>query len=129
MPTPTFDSSDTPAFSGGERNTLGIWKDTKNMDAAKKFLEYVAGDDNMEKLSDATKEPTALQGVKSSSEYQDYFDKYADTRVFPYFDRTYIQNGMWDVMCKSGTQLLAEQITPAQFSDTMKSENDRLANK
>lgn len=129
MPAPTFQEGDTPAFSGGERNTMGIWKDTKNMDAAKAFLDFVASDDNMEALSDATKEPTAITSAKSSQEYQSYFEKYKDTRVFPYFDRTYIQNGMWDVMCKSGTQLLAEQITPEEFSETMKSENDRLANK
>jgi len=49
--------------------------------------------------------------------------------VFPYFDRVYLPNGMWDVMCKTGTALLAEQVTPQQFSEKMKQEVERLSNK
>jgi raffinose/stachyose/melibiose transport system substrate-binding protein len=129
MPCPTFDASDTPSFSGGERYTMGIWKDTQHMDACKTFLDFVSQSSQLTYMVAAAKEPSGIKGVKANNEYQTYFDKYSSSRVFPYFDRVYIQNGMWDVMCKNGTKLLAGQTTPSKFSSTMKSENDRLAGK
>lgn len=127
MPVPAFDANDTPSFSGGERYTMGIWKDTKHMDAAKTFVNFVAQPAELANLVAAAKEPAGIKNVKADNEYQTYFDKYADTRIFSYFDREYLQNGMWDVMSKNGAELIAGQITPSQFSDTMKSENERLA--
>jgi raffinose/stachyose/melibiose transport system substrate-binding protein len=129
MPCPAFDSSDTPSFSGGERYTMGIWKDTKNMDACKTLLDFVAQPSELSYMVAAAKEPSGIKDVKADNEFQTYFDQYSSSRVFPYFDRVYIQNGMWDVMSKNGAKLLAGQITPSEFSSTMKSENDRLAGK
>lgn len=129
MPTPTFDASDSPSFSGGERYTMGIWKDTKSMDTAKTFVNFVAQPSQLTYLVGAAKEPSGIKDVKADNEFQKYFDQYASSRVFSYWDRDYIQNGMWDIMCKSGTKLIAGQETPDQFSKTMKNENDRLAGK
>jgi len=38
----------------------------------------------------------------------------------------YLPNGMWDVMCKNGQDLLAGGITPREFSENMKKEYERL---
>ncbi|UUZ83428.1 hypothetical protein LJK88_05975 [Paenibacillus sp. P26] len=67
--------------------------------------------------------------MDSKHEFSDYYNKYSSIRVFPYFDRVYLPNGMWDVLCKTGTELLAGRITPQQYSDTMKREFERLSKK
>lgn len=127
MPVPAFDANDTPSFSGGERYTMGVWKDTTHMDEAKTFVNFVAQSSELSLLVAASKEPAGIKNVSVDNEYQEYFDKYASTRVFPYFDREYLQNGMWDVMSKNGAELIAGQITASDFCNVMKSENDRLA--
>jgi len=38
----------------------------------------------------------------------------------------FLPNGMWDVMCKNGQNLLAGSITPDQYSANMKQEFQRL---
>jgi raffinose/stachyose/melibiose transport system substrate-binding protein len=120
---------DTQSFSGGERYTMGVWKDGKHQEESKKLLAFFAKPDNMTKIANATKLPSGLKGIKSQHEFSTYYDQYVDIRVFPYFDRVYLPNGMWDVMCKTGTSLLAGEVTPQQFSDKMKSEYERLRNK
>lgn len=129
MPVPAIVEGDEPTFAGGERNTLGIWKDTKHLDEAKKLLQFFAKPENMAKLSNVSKNPPGLKGVETNHELSSYYEKYANIRVFPYFDRVFLPNGMWDVLCKTGTELLAGRITPEQYSETMKVEVARLSKK
>lgn len=129
MPVPSMVAGDAPTFAGGERNTLAVWKDTKHLDEAKKLLQYFAKPDNMAKLSNVSKNPPGLKDIKTDHELTPYYEKYANIRVFPYFDRVYLPNGMWDVLCKNGTELLAGRMTPEQFSESMKTEVERLSKK
>ncbi|SFM27016.1 raffinose/stachyose/melibiose transport system substrate-binding protein [Paenibacillus sp. 1_12] len=129
MPLTSMVSGDEPTFTGGERYTMGAWKDGKHLNESKKLIAFYAKADNMAKIANVNKLPAGLKGVKSQHEFSEYYDKYVNTRVFPYFDRVYLPNGMWDVMCKTGTALLAESVTPAQFSEKMKQEFERLRNK
>jgi raffinose/stachyose/melibiose transport system substrate-binding protein len=129
MPVPSVVPGDDPTFSGGERYTMGAWKDGKHLAESKKLIAFFAKSENMEKLANATKLPPGLKEVNSKHEFSEYYDKYVDNRVFPYFDRVYLPNGMWDVMCKTGAALLAETVTPQQFSEKMKQEYERLRNK
>lgn len=127
MPVPSMIEGDTPTFAGGERNTLALWKDSKHPDEAKKLLQYFAKPENMAKLSNVSKNPPGLKDVQTDHELTTYYEQYADIRVYPYFDRVYLPNGMWDVLCKTGTELLAGRVTPEQFSETMKVEVERLS--
>lgn len=129
MPVPSIVSGDEPTFSGGERYTMGAWKDGKNLPEAKKLIAHFAKPENMSKIANATKLPPGLKDIQAQHEFSEYYDKYANIRVFPYFDRVYLPNGMWDVMCKTGAALLAGSITPEQFSEKMKQEYERLRNK
>jgi raffinose/stachyose/melibiose transport system substrate-binding protein len=126
FPIPSIKPGDQPTFVGGERNTLGIWKDTKHMKEAKKFLEFMAKPENIKKLSDVTSSPAPLKGITAGGDFAKYYDTYKDTKVYPYFDRTYLPNGMWDVMCTLGQELITGSITPKDFSDKMKAEVQRL---
>jgi raffinose/stachyose/melibiose transport system substrate-binding protein len=129
MPVPSMVAGDEPNFSGGERLTMGAWKDSKNLELSKKLIAFYAKPDNMSKFANVTKLPPGLKGVTAKHEFTEYYDKYASIRVFPYFDRVYLPNGMWDVLTKTGTSLIAEKVTPQQFSDKMKQEVERLRNK
>lgn len=129
MPVPALVAGDEPSFSGGERFTMGVWKDTKNREEAKKFLAFFAKPENMSKIANVTMLPPGLKGVDAKHEFSPYYEQYKDVRVFPYFDRVYLPSGMWDVLCKQGTELLADRITPAQYSEVMKQEVERLRNR
>ncbi|MDF2962921.1 MAG: binding protein msmE [Paenibacillus sp.] len=129
MPATSVVPGDEQTFSGGERHTMGVWKDGKHLAESKKLVAFFAKPENMTKISNATKLPAGLKNIKSQHEFSEYYDKFATIRVFPYFDRVYLPNGMWDVMCKTGTALLAGSVTPAQFSEKMKQEYERLRNK
>lgn len=126
MPVPAMVKGDEPSFSGGERYTMGIWKDSKHIDEAKKLVAFFAKPENMKKIANVTKLPPGLKGIEVKHDFAPYYEQYADIRVFPYFDRVYLPNGMWDVMCTLGQELLSGAITPEEFSERMKEEAERL---
>lgn len=129
MPVPAMAAGDQPSFSGGERDTMGIWKDTKHSAEAKKLIEFFAQPENMAKIANVMKLPAGLKGVTATHEFASYYDQYASIRVFPYFDRVYLPSGMWDVMCNSGLDLIAGHITPDKYSQIMKENVARLSKK
>ncbi|MBN3527598.1 extracellular solute-binding protein [Paenibacillus apiarius] len=129
MPVPSLVAGDEPSFSGGERFTMGIWKDSEKMEQAKKFLAFFAKPENMSKIANVTMLPPGLKGVEAQHEFSPYYEQYKDVRVFPYFDRVFLPSGMWDVLCKQGTELLAGRITPEKYSEVMKQEAERLRNR
>lgn len=128
MPLPSVVPGDAQTFSGGERYTMGTWKDGKHLAESKKLLAFYAKPENMSKIANVTKLPSGLKNIESKHEFTKYYEEFKDVRVFPYFDRVYLPNGMWDVICKTGVSLLAGVVTPKQFSDKMKTEYLRLRN-
>lgn len=127
MPVPSIAAGDEWTFSGGEKTTYGAWVDSKVLDTAKKFITFNAKTDNIKAVCENTKLPSGLNDVKPDlGDIGQYYDKYKDVRVFTYFDRVFLPNGMWDPMCKAGQDLFANGITPKQFCETMKKEYDRL---
>ncbi|HEX8033387.1 MAG TPA: extracellular solute-binding protein [Ktedonobacterales bacterium] len=127
MPIPSVAAGDAPTFAGGEKTTWGVWKDSPHLDAAKKFVAFYAQPENIKLVAQADGLPAGLDGVQVDlGSLTSYFEKYSSAPVFPYFDRVYLPNGMWDVMCKNGQDLLARSITPSQFSANMKQQYDRL---
>jgi raffinose/stachyose/melibiose transport system substrate-binding protein len=127
MPIPAVVAGDVPTFAGGEKTTWGVWKDSPHLDAAKKFVAFYAQPENITLVAQADRLPPGIDGVQADlGDLTTYFQKYSTTPVFPYFDRVYLPNGMWDVMCKNGQNLLTNSITPDQFSSNMKQEFNRL---
>lgn len=127
MPIHSIVAGDTPTFAGGEKTTWGVWKDTPHAEAAKKLVAYYAKPENIAIIATAQAAPAGIEGVViEGGSIMDDFEKYKDIRVLPYFDRVYLPNGMWDVLSKNGQDLLAEAITPREFSENMKQEYERL---
>ncbi len=127
MPIPALVEGDTPTFAGGELTTWGVWKDSKNIDAAKRLVAYYAKPDNIVAVANSNRVPAGLTGVTVDAGYlTQYYAKYADLRTFTYFDRVFLPNGMWDVLCKNGQDVLAGGITPEAATDNIAKEFARL---
>jgi raffinose/stachyose/melibiose transport system substrate-binding protein len=127
MPVPSIVPGDEPTFSGGERYTMGVWKDSKHLNEAKKLVDFFAQKENMEKIVKGTKLPPGLKGIVANHEFSKFYDQYASIRVLPFFDRVYLPNGMWETLRATSTQLLTGTITPEQYSEKMKNEVERLS--
>jgi raffinose/stachyose/melibiose transport system substrate-binding protein len=127
MPIPSLVEGDTPTFAGGELTTWGVWKDSKHIDAAKRFVAYFAKSENVAAVANSNKVPAGLSGVEIDAGYlTQYYNMYSDLRTFTYFDRIYLPNGMWDVLYTNGQEVLANGITPEQASETISKEYVRL---
>ena len=128
IPVPAAGKDDAPSLITGERVTLGVWRDTAHRADALKFLAFCARPENVNRIATINGNPTGLVGPGYHSEQGDlspYFEKIAGVRGFPYFDREYLPNGMWDSMCNTGMGLLADTMTLDQAIAKMK--DDYLA--
>lgn len=127
MPVPSMVAGDDPTFAGGEKTTWGAWKDSTNLDASKQFISYYAKPENAAAVCKNTGLASGLTDVQADlGDLTQYYNQYKDIRVFTYFDRVNLPNGIWDPMCKYGQDLFAGAITPKQFDDSMQKDYDRL---
>ena len=127
MPIPAIQKGDEPTFAGGEFLTWGIWKDSKNMDAAKRYLDFFAQPENMKKLCEINGRLPGLTGVDVQlGELTEEYSKYTALRTLPYFDREYLPGGMWAPMGSYGQELLAGGLTPETYSQNLAKEYKRL---
>ena len=61
-------------------------------------------------ICEAAGNKAGINGVEAEiGDIGTYYDKYADVETFPYFDREYLPSGMWDVMCATGADILAQK--------------------
>ncbi|MBM7600044.1 raffinose/stachyose/melibiose transport system substrate-binding protein [Virgibacillus halotolerans] len=128
QPMPAIHKGDKQIWIGGERHTVAMWKDSQHKEEAKKFIEFLTQPEIAKEVAEGTRLPAGLTNVKANNYYQDYFEKYADIKVEPYFDRVYLPSGMWDVMGTTSQELLSDQLTPEEVSKTMAEEYIRLRN-
>jgi raffinose/stachyose/melibiose transport system substrate-binding protein len=129
IPVPAASPSDTPTMITGERVTLGVWKDSPRKAEALKFLEYLSSPEVVSRIANISANQTGLIGPgynTNAGELKEYFDRLAGIRGFPYFDREYLPNGMWDSMCKTGTGLLANTMTMDQVVARMRDDYNNL---
>lgn len=107
---PSASANDEPSLIAGEDIAVGVWKDSKVQDKAIELLNYLAKPEVMKGIAEAAGNKAGLNGVDVEiGEIGTYYDKYADVETFPYFDREYLPSGMWDVMCATGADILAQK--------------------
>lgn len=110
MPIPAVSAEDEPSLIAGEDIAVGIWKDTKVKDESIELLNYLARPEVAKKICEAAGSKSGLTTVDVEiGEIGTYLDKYSDVVTFPYFDRAYLPSGMWDVMCSTGADILAQK--------------------
>lgn len=107
MPLPAWHEEDSPTLIAGERLAMGVWKDTTHEAEALQFIAYLARPEVMSALATADGMPAGLNGVESDTgSVKEDYETYADVRTFPYFDRVYLPNGMWNDLCSTGLGIL-----------------------
>lgn len=107
---PSASADDEPSLIAGEDIAVGVWKDSKVQEKAVELLNYLAKPEVMKDIAEAAGNKAGLNGVDVEiGEIGTYYDKYADVETFPYFDREYLPSGMWDVMCATGADILAQK--------------------
>ena len=100
----------------GEGDAFGLWKDSKNTDAAKAFLNFLAKPENNTVLSAATGFISSLKSAldmdngvatKYMTEMQ---EKCADDDILyeNLWDRKYMPSGMWPVFDQANSTLIAD---------------------
>ena len=126
-PIPALNDSYEPAFCGGEREAYGIWKDTENEALCLALLDYLAKPENVKIVCEASGKRPAIQNVSPDlgSVAEDYAT-YADTAIYPFFDRVYLPNGMWSTMKTIGSALIGEEMTVEESDQTMQADYETL---
>lgn len=109
MPVPAAYAGDEPSLIAGEDIAVGIWNDTEVKAEAIELLNYLARPEVCKAIAEAAGSVAGLSDVDAEiGEIGEYLDKYKDVETFPYFDREYLPSGMWDVMCTTGADILAQ---------------------
>lgn len=126
IPVPSIHEGDQPSWIGGERHTVAIWKDSEHKKEAREFIDFLAQPEIIKEMGEGTDLPTGLTNAEADIYYGEYYEKYDDILIEPYFDREYLPSGMWDVMGSTGQELLSGSMTPDQVSEKMREEYTRL---
>ena len=110
MPIPAASADDEPSLIAVEDIAVGVWKDSAVKDEAVELLNYLAQPEVVKEIAEAAGNKAGINGVDVEiGNIGQYYDKYADVETFPYFDREYLPSGMWDVMCATGADILAQK--------------------
>ncbi|SER61558.1 ABC transporter substrate-binding protein [Salisediminibacterium halotolerans] len=125
VPTPAYHDGDDPSWIGGERNTISISEDADHPEEAEKFIEFMTEDEPATRIAEATNVDSALEHIEPDAFYSEYYDRYSDVEVIPYFDRVHLPSGMWDVMATTTAELLSDGDVEGA-AQTMGSEYERL---
>lgn len=127
IPLPTFSADDSQVLVGGERTAVGVWKDSKNKETALDFLDFMAQDENIKIIADSHGLDAAIEGVDVDlGSLSEYYEKYEDTTIEPFFDRAYLPSGMWSTLQTVGAGVLSGEITVEDGSKAMEKDYIRL---
>ncbi len=131
IPIPAASENDEPSLIAGEDIAVGVWKDSKVKDAAIELLNYLAKPEVAKKIAEAAGNTAGLNNVTVNiGDIGQYYEKYSDVATFPYFDREYLPSGMWDIMCSTGADILAQKSGAVEDAAKVMEQNfkDKLAN-
>lgn len=111
LPIPGKDSDNPRCVIGGERLAVGVWKDTPYMDEALQLITFLSEEDNCKRLASAAGMPAGLDYAESDTgALAPYYERVMsdDILTIPYFDRVYLPSGMWDDLCVTGANIVAQ---------------------
>lgn len=127
MPIPSVEEGGTQTLIAGEKMAIGVWKDTKHEEEVLKYIDFLAQPENIKTLASANVAPAGLTNSSSDlGNLSKFYEKYADVETVPYFDRAYLQSGMWDTLCSTGTGILTGELTVEKSVEQTKSNYERL---
>jgi len=120
-------SKSGPFLISGERNAVGVWKDTPHEEEALAYLNYLAQPENVKKVAESYSLPAAFKNVEVDlGELEEAFKQYENSPVSNHFDREYLPNGMWNTLKAMGPGLLSGDLGPAEAAKMMQEDYVRL---
>jgi raffinose/stachyose/melibiose transport system substrate-binding protein len=93
FPVPPVEASGKPSVSTWVDGSFGIYKNSKNKEAAKKVLEFMTSKAYGSLIVNYTKSPTPIAGVTSDDALINKITTLASTNAAPYFTVTYLNSG------------------------------------
>ena len=119
--------AEDPAFVNGEQGTYGIWKDSPNLEAARKVLEYLAMPENVAYYCSESVKPAGLSNVELDLGSQnEYYEIFSDAKAVGQFDRTYLPNGVFSVLSDAQAKVLMGSVDAAEGAQMVEEEYTRL---
>ena len=115
-PFPASKAGGEEAIVSGEGDAFSIWKDSKNIEASKIFLNYLATPEVTLKLLDATSRVSCMKpamevdetpGTKALGAVEDNY-KGHNIGYYNIWDREYLPSGMWAYMGTACNKLFAD---------------------
>lgn len=106
----------------GEGDTFGIWKDSKNADAAKVFLEYMARPEVAKEINGVTGKISCLRSTMEIDDgyglqvFMEMQEKCADCDILyeNLWDRKYMPSGMWPIFGNAINMLFEDHSESGQ---------------
>lgn len=130
FPLPAWYEGGERVLITGERNAIGIWKDSEHKEEAKELLKFLAKPENVSKLASANGIPAGIRGVSSDTgSLKGDYEKYSDIEGAPFFDRVYLPSGMWNSLCTAGSSVLSGEATPKIAAERLVADYNKLSNK
>lgn len=124
LPIPAAREEDEPGLLTGEGIAFGVWKDSENQQKAMELLEYLARPEVIEKVTELSGNPAALTGAgEKEMEWQEYFEKHENVKLYPYFSREYLPYGLQDIICSVGNYILAGEEDAVERSVVIMEQN------
>ena len=109
IPLPGRNADSEQSLVIGEHFAVGVWKDSKNKDAALQLLNYLMDENVCTELASVAGMPSGVTNVTSDTgKLAEYYTKYSEAgiKTVPYFDRAYLPSGMWSDLCTTGAYIL-----------------------
>jgi raffinose/stachyose/melibiose transport system substrate-binding protein len=115
-PFPASTDEGEEAVTAGEGDAFGIWKDSKNIEAAKMFLNYLSTPEVTLKFLNATSRMACQKNVMEIDDtpgtmaFKKMQEDYSDHNIGYYniWDRDYLPSGMWGYMDTAASKMFAD---------------------
>ena len=127
MEIPGYTEGDDSFLISGERDAVGVWKDSEHLDAALEFIDYLAKPENVLLVAEAYSLPPSMDNAEVTDPgILAILDQIIGTTVTNHFDRQYLPDGMWNTLKVYSTSVLSGESTVSEGSELMAQDYTRL---
>ncbi len=127
MEIPGYTEGDDSFLISGERDAVGVWKDSEHLDAALEFIDYLAKPENVLLVAEAYSLPPSMDNAEVTDPgIRAILDQIIGTTVTNHFDRQYLPDGMWNTLKVYSTSVLSGESTVSEGSELMAQDYARL---
>lgn len=127
MKIPGYTENDDAFLISGERDAVGVWKDSENLEESLIFIDYLARPENVKLVAEAYNLPPSMVTVTDvNSEIAELLNVIDGCYVSNHFDREYLPEGMWNTLKVYSTSILSGESSVSEGSKIMESEYNRL---